>query len=129
MVQPPQASQSAFDKHFMELIEQYHAVHAVNLLGQKDAESMLSLAYSDHLKNLKRALEEQGQGNEIDLTPYDFHTVVRLQGHEAVRFDMGTRLREVVRSRHEYGWNAIDAESGELIQRQEGVFRVNCLDW
>lgn len=112
-------------------------MHAVNLLGQKDAESMLSAAYSEHLSNLKQALQEMpadgkgefGRDAKVDLTPYDFHSVVRAQGHEAVRFDMGTRLREVVGSRRKFGWTAIDAASGGVIERQRGVFRVNCLDW
>ncbi|KAK4689930.1 synaptojanin, partial [Tremellales sp. Uapishka_1] len=134
ITRPPQASQPAFDKHFLDLMQHYHSVHAINLLGQKDAESMLSLAYTDHLANLKRTLdkmpssEKKGVGT-LSLTAYDFHASVKIGGHEAVKYDFASRLQEVNDSMHDFGWTAIDASSGQIIELQDGVFRVNCLDW
>jgi hypothetical protein len=107
---------------------------------------MLSAAYDSHLANLQRSLydmaeddlekEHLGQNTgsassspEVDLTPYDFHQVVKMQGHEAVRYDMGTKIREVVRSRKKYGWTAVDRDTGRLRRVQQGTYRVNCLDW
>lgn len=144
--QPPQASQPAFDKHFLELLHHYHSVHAINLLGQKDAEAMLSAAYDLHLANLQRSLHDMAEDDlekehlrqdggsassspEVALTPYDFHQVVKMQGHEAVRYDIGTKIREVVRSRKKYGWTAVERETGRLTRVQQGAYRVNCLDW
>ncbi|WVQ93452.1 hypothetical protein IAU59_000526 [Kwoniella sp. CBS 9459] len=138
ITRPPQATQPAFDRHFLELIEQYHAVHAVNLLGQKDAESMLSQAYSDHLSTLKRNLErtpvqqpnsiDEPAKGKLDLTPYDFHAAVKTGGHEMVKFDFSMRLGKVVDSMEEFGWTAIDASTGGVIEKQRGIFRTNCLD-
>ena len=114
----------------MELMDHYHSVHAINLLGQKDAEAMLSASYSDHLQSLQSSLDKttEKQGN-VDLTPYDFHATVRTHGHEGVRYDMSTRLREVIVSRRNFGWTACDSFSGQIVEQQQGVFRVNCLDW
>ena len=138
-VQPPQASQPAFDKHFLGLMEHYHSVHAVNLLGQKDAEAMLSAAYSDHLESLKRTLERMPESEkaemqakphgDLSLTPYDFHASVRTSGTEGVKYDFSSRLSEVVRSMDDFGWTAVDTATGQIVERQNGVFRVNCLDW
>ena len=116
-------------------MEHYRSVHAVNLLGQKDAESMLSCAYSDHLAALKSTLdlepvfEKTGGRGDLSLTPYDFHQVVRANGHEAVKYDFSSGLREVVRSMDSFGWTAVDRTTGQIIELQNGVFRVNCLDW
>ena len=139
ITRPPQASQPAFDKHFLDLLEHYHSVHAVNLLGQKDAESMLSMAYSEHMAALRQTLDEtpisEKHGMDaaahatVALTPYDFHAASRQGGPEAVKYDFQSGLREVVQSTNDYGWTAIDGRSGDVIESQNGVFRVNCLDW
>lgn len=123
----------------MELLQHYHSIHAVNLLGQKDAEAMLSASYSDHLESLKHTLEkmspdeksqlEAEQDRTVELTPYDFHATVRTHGHEGVRYDFATRLREMVISRQKFGWTAVDSQSGQIVEQQRGAFRVNCLDW
>lgn len=138
-LQPPQATQPAFDKHFLELLSEYSSIHAINLLGQKDAESMLSQAYSSHLTSLKCALdkappEEKERMNAaprgtLELSPYDFHSAVRLGGHDKVRYDLDRSLREVVSSRERFGWTVVDMDNGDVVEEQQGVFRVNCLDW
>ena len=115
-------------------MEHYHSVHAINLLGQKDAEAMLSVAYSEHLSDLKNTLDRipasaKASSGTLSLTPYDFHAAVKVSGHDAVRYDLANRLSEVADSTERYGWTAIDAGSGQIVERQEGVFRVNCLDW
>ncbi|WRT65736.1 uncharacterized protein IL334_002684 [Kwoniella shivajii] len=137
ITRPPQATQPAFDRHFLELLDHYHSVHAINLLGQKDAESMLSSAYSQHLESLKHTLEtnpdkdnsldDQARGT-LDLTPYDFHYVVKIGGHEMVKYDFSMRLNEVVDSMEDFGWTAIDTGTGGVVEKQQGIFRTNCLD-
>lgn len=139
LLQPPQATQPAFDKHFLELLSEYNSIHAINLLGQKDAESMLSQAYSSHLASLKSALdkappEEKERMNAaprgaLELSPYDFHSAVRLGGHDKVRYDLDKSLREVVSSRERFGWTVVDMDNEDVVEEQQGVFRTNCLDW
>jgi hypothetical protein len=100
---------------------------------------MLSAAYSDHLLQLKSTLEHTPLSEKkkagavpqgtLDLTPYDFHAVVREKGHDAVKYDFSTGIREVVRSSDNFGWTSIDISSGQMIEEQNGAFRVNCLDW
>lgn len=113
-------------------------MHAINLLGQKDAEFMLSEAYAYHMKELKKTVDtapkadlgiSPSMGQTLQLTPYDFHAAVKNGGHEMVRFDIETRLIEVWESMEDFGWTAVDSASGQIIENQLGVFRVNCLDW
>jgi hypothetical protein len=28
-----------------------------------------------------------------------------------------------------FGWTVVDSGTGQIIEQQQGVFRVNCLDW
>ena len=76
----PHASQPAFEKHFAQLIEEYNSVHAINLLGSKENEAILSNTYAQHLHAAKAAVF----GNDIGITHFDFHNVVRIGGHENV---------------------------------------------
>ncbi len=139
ITRPAQATQPAFDKHFLDLLEHYHSVHAINLLGQKDAESMLSAAYSDHLASLKstkestpvsekKAMDARPLGT-VSLTQYDVHAAVKTNGNEAVRYYLSDRIHEVAESTERFGWTAIDTTSGQIVEQQQGVFRINCLDW
>lgn len=133
ITRPPQASQPAFDKHFMKLLDHYKATHIINLLGQKDAEALLSGVYSDHFNSLRNSLPSSSSSNDVPskdafaYTPYDFHSMVKLGGHEAVRSDFSTSP-EINRSIDAYDYTAVDAANGIVIQKQQGVFRVNCLD-
>jgi len=79
----PNASQPAFERHFAQIIDEYGSVHAINLLGTKDAESTLTHAYARHLQAAKSIW-----GSDIGITHFDFHNAVRLGGHESVLRDL-----------------------------------------
>lgn len=79
----PQASQPAFERHFTQLIDDYGAAHAINLLGTKENEATLTIAYTRHLQIAKTAL-----GDDIGITNFDFHNAVRIGGHESVIWDL-----------------------------------------
>ena len=79
----PNASQPAFERHFAQIIEEYGCVHAINLLGTKDAEATLTHAYAKHLQAAKSIW-----GPDVGITHFDFHNAVRLGGHESVLRDL-----------------------------------------
>jgi len=79
----PNASQPAFERHFAQIIDEYGSVHAINLLGTKDAEATLTHAYARHLQVAKSIW-----GSDIGITHFDFHNAVRLGGHESVIRDL-----------------------------------------
>jgi synaptojanin len=84
ITRPQAASQPAFDRHFAQLIDQYSAVHAINLLGNRENEAILTSAYSQHLKTGRAAGSEA-----IGLTNFDFHSAVRALGHDSVPRELG----------------------------------------
>jgi gamma-glutamylcysteine synthetase len=93
---------------------------------------MLSQSFSEHLKSLKSTLDRSEKSENrgtVDLTPYDFHAAVKVGGNEGVRYDIGRGMKGVVAGMENFGWTAIDSETGEVIEEQQGVFRTNCLDW
>jgi hypothetical protein len=65
----------------------------------------------------------------LSLTLYDFHASVRTSGTEGVKYDFSSRISEIVNSMDEFGWTAVDSATGQIVEQQNGVFRVNCLDW
>lgn len=83
ITRPQGASQPAFDRHFAQLVDQYTAVHAINLLGSKENEAILTAAYSQHLKAGRAA-----GGEDIGFTNFDFHAIVRIGGHDSVPRDL-----------------------------------------
>jgi synaptojanin len=75
----PQASQPAFERHFTQLTEEYGAVHAINLLGTKENEMILTSAYERHLQIARSVV-----GDNLEITHFDFHNAVRIGGHDSV---------------------------------------------
>ena len=60
-------------------MEEYGSIHAINLLGQKENEALLTNAYARHLQIARAAL-----GDELTITHFDFHNAVRVGGHDSV---------------------------------------------
>ena len=79
----PHASQPAFERHFFQLMEEYGLVHAINLLGQKENEASLTNEYARHLQIARTAL-----GDDLGITHFDFHSAVRIGGHDSVIRDL-----------------------------------------
>lgn len=125
ITRPQLASQPAFERHFAQLLQEYSAVHAVNLLGQKEGEALLAQAYSQHLKGT-----EIGSGHiaDVGITNFDFHNAVRLQGHDSLVTAI-PRLQGVHAAMEKFGFTSATYDSNEPMTSQRGVFRTNCLDW
>lgn len=118
----PHASQPAFERHFAHLMEEYGVTHAINLLGSKENEAILTSAYAKHLQ-IARSI----WGDELSITHYDFHNAVRIGGHDSVMRDI-CRLEGVKNNMERYGFTMCDSSTDNLITEQKGVFRTNCLD-
>ncbi|KAF5388077.1 hypothetical protein D9615_000583 [Tricholomella constricta] len=118
----PHASQPAFERHFAHLMEEYGAIHAINLLGTKENEQSLTTAYGRHLQIARGAI-----GDDLSITHFDFHNAVRIGGHDSVIRDL-RRLESIVDHVDRFGFTMCNAVSDEIITDQKGVFRTNCLD-
>ncbi|TFK43681.1 phosphatidylinositol phosphate phosphatase [Crucibulum laeve] len=118
----PHASQPAFERHFMQVMEEYGSVHAINLLGTKENEAILTNAYARHLQIAHNAL-----GDDLGITHFDFHNAVRIGGHDSVIRDL-RRMESITDHIERFGFLMSDATADEIITDQKGVFRTNCLD-
>ncbi|CDZ98260.1 Inositol-1,4,5-triphosphate 5-phosphatase (synaptojanin), INP51/INP52/INP53 family [Phaffia rhodozyma] len=126
ITRPMSAAQLAFEKHFDELVHVYGSVHAVNLLGQKDNEVILTTNYNNHLRVYNASKPPPPLAS---ITNFDFHGAVRVGGVESVR--QGVRRVEGVRNAlEEDGWTVVDFGKGGrgVVEEQKGVMRINCLD-
>lgn len=114
-----EATQPIFDEHFKRLLENYHAVHIVNLLSfTKSNEVPLSKRYKYHLKNSKETKEN------VYLTEFDFHRETSDQGYESAN-----KIYKLIKeSLFEFGYYCFDFKQQKPISKQRGVFRTNCLD-
>ncbi|KAF9452987.1 phosphatidylinositol phosphate phosphatase [Macrolepiota fuliginosa MF-IS2] len=118
----PHASQPAFERHLVQLMEEYGMIHAINLLGTKENEALLTNSYGQHLRMARSAL-----GDNLDITHFDFHNIVRLGGHETVIKNL-PKIESVEDHVDKFGFSMCDASTDEIITDQKGVFRTNCLD-
>lgn len=117
------AAQPAFERHFEDLLQQYSTVDAINLLSHsREGELSLSHAYHERIKAFGR--------DEAKMIHFDLHQRAKLGGLDAVRLQLmsdpaiGGRIEQMG---YFLATISPDAEP-EVVTRQGGVFRVNCLD-
>lgn len=114
------ATQPSFDKHFTEVCKKYGVCHIVNLLSKtKSQEVEVSRRYTD-------LLNHSDHKDELRYSHFDFHAETK---QLAGGFAGATKILPMLYDSLEmFGWYDFDVELGEVVTRQDGVFRVNCLD-
>ena len=136
MTRPSVSSQPAFNKHFRALLESYPAVQALNLLSQKEHESLLSVTYREHVRNFNAQMSGQaatttsigepdedaeGREREIGYTEFDFHNKARLAGGiESVR-ELIRRDPETGGKVERFGYCVAAVQSGDSGSSANGV--------
>lgn len=115
-----EATQPIFNKHFDEICSTYGVCHIVNLLSRtKPAELQILRRYKDLYKNSTHV-------EDIAFSDFDFHHETK---QLAGGFSGATKILGLLQqSLEQFGWFAYDTRHREVITRQDGVFRVNCLD-
>ncbi|KAK6454179.1 inositol-1,4,5-triphosphate 5-phosphatase [Scheffersomyces xylosifermentans] len=115
-----EATQPIFNKHFKEICENYGVCHIVNLLSMtKPAEVAVSNRYKELYKHAERK-------EEISYTEFDFHSETK---PSSGGFAGATKILPLLHSSQEqFGWFVYDIEQEEVVTRQDGIFRTNCLD-
>lgn len=112
------ATQQIFDKHFTNIGKKYGVCHVVNLLSKtKPAEVQVLRRFTELIDGSKTT-------EIVQYTQFDFHQEVKNVGFGgAVNI-----LPDLATSMEEFGIFSYDTITGEIVTRQDGVFRVNCLD-
>ncbi|CAK9442306.1 uncharacterized protein LODBEIA_P60490 [Lodderomyces beijingensis] len=113
-----EATQPVFNKHFAEIGEHYGVCHIIDLLSKtKSSEVQVSKRY-------RQLYEHCDRREEIEYTDFDFHSETKVGG-----FSAATKiLRSIQESLYQFGFFTFDMNSGQVVTRQDGVFRINCLD-
>ncbi|KAL9593813.1 MAG: hypothetical protein Q9219_007374 [cf. Caloplaca sp. 3 TL-2023] len=141
----PEATQSAFDKHFENLELTYGTVHILNLMSaMKPGEVELTTKYQQHIKQspLNQTIGSGGAAeNRLIQSQFDFHVETKGPGG----YEAASVVRRLIQGRSDsFAYLLCDAskQSGRpksitakpdqlrsiIILQQEGVFRTNCLD-
>ncbi|GAA5938180.1 hypothetical protein JCM3775_002909 [Rhodotorula graminis] len=92
ITRPIEASLPAFLRHFEDLLEHYGALHCINLLGSKEGEAALTLAYEAHLRAAADA--DDNIAGEVDMTAFDFHQHAKVGGIESVKHHLARAVGE-----------------------------------
>lgn len=115
-----EATQLSFNKHFDEICEKYGACHIVNLLSKTKSQEV------NVLRCYRELLENSPHRSELSYSHFDFHAETKqLSGG----FAGATKILPMLyNSLEAFGWYDFDVQENEVVTRQDGVFRVNCLD-
>lgn len=114
------ASEPAVKRHFMELIKRYGSTYNVNLLATREnsGESLLGSTYLAAVKQLRLPQ------SQLDMYDFDLHAECRGGSYENVSKLMG-HLRPYL---NDHGYFLMDSADSQIICKQTGVFRTNCMD-
>lgn len=110
--------QTAFEKHFDSLFEQYGPVTAISLIDQRGSEKMLCDAF-------KNAVELMGH-SKLHFVAWDFHQRTKGMKYENVDQDL---LPSIDTDLEAYGYfYTKDGTVSGITRRQRGIIRTNCID-
>ncbi|KAK8177840.1 SacI homology domain-containing protein [Phyllosticta citrichinensis] len=113
---------ASFKRHFAQLAGRYGDVQAASLVDKHGSEKVVGQAYEEHAKALNENGGIDGKGKQLGFEWFDFHHVCRGMKFENVALlisSLGKNLKS-------FGWTV--EENGQIIGRQSGVLRTNCMD-
>jgi len=113
-----------FTKHFEEMVADYNKVHIVDLLKDlREREMKLTKEYYKLYYESK--FKEEGK---LDFLHFDFHRFAKGDNFSELRVLIDKLSGQI----QNFGWGLIDAQAPnketQVFQKQQGVFRINCLD-
>ncbi|KAI7874281.1 SacI homology domain-containing protein [Mucor mucedo] len=115
------ATQPAVKRHFDELVDRYNCVCNINLLSQKEAtagESVLSNAFNTAVNQLDY------NKDTVRMVNFDLHAECRGGNYDNV----AVLMKNIRRVMDDYGFFLMDSDDNQIICKQKGVFRTNCMD-
>ncbi|KAL8991409.1 MAG: hypothetical protein Q9177_000157 [Variospora cf. flavescens] len=147
IIRSPEATQSAFDKHFDHLELAYGAVHILNLMSAtKSGEVELTMRYQQHVQHspLNQTAGSIGvTGNRLMTSQFDFHAETKGPGG----YEAASMVRRLIQDKADsFAYllcditdksrktdmdirsNGPSRQESTVILQQEGIFRTNCLD-
>lgn len=117
----PAATLPAVKRHFDELTERYQAVCNINLLSQKETsagELLLGNAFNTAVNQLNVSKET------VRMVNFDLHAECRGGNYDNV----AVLMKNIRRILDDYSFFLMDSDDNQIICKQKGVFRTNCMD-
>lgn len=140
----------AFNRHFTSLINSYDKITIVNLIDKKSYQKLLGDNYNDYFRKFKQTLIISSNNNVnapksdcIDYAWFDFHAECKKMKYENIGKLLKTNCVSSALSLHDLSHlvfkkainNSDDSKekstfykSLNVLSRQNGVFRTNCID-
>ena len=110
----------AFEKHFKNLSDRYGQIQVASLVEKHGPEAIVGDSYATNIERLNEMIGNNGY--PIGFEWFDFHAVCRGMKFENVSLLMGSLASKL----DEFGYT-VESE-GQLISKQSGVLRTNCMD-
>ncbi|KAL2757954.1 hypothetical protein ACRALDRAFT_2017005 [Sodiomyces alcalophilus JCM 7366] len=117
----PQANYEACKKHFERLREEYGGLQVVNLVEKHNVETPLGSEFESTVAKLNEDVFTD-PSSKIPFEWFDFHAACR-----GMKFENVSLLLNTMRKKLEEFGSTVE-QDGELVQRQRGVLRTNCMD-
>ena len=113
------ANFEAFKKHFEKLGDQYGSLQLVSLVEKQGVEEPIGLQYQ---KIVQRFNDERSGSQPLAFEWFDFHKACK-----GMKFENVSQLLLRLKDRlEEFG--STTQQGSEVVQRQKGVLRTNCMD-
>ena len=133
------ANSQAFNRHFNNIIMNYDKVCCVNLIDKKGDQKVIGEHYQDFVKKYKQSIQSTStnsgvDSNAIDYSWFDFHSECKKMKYENLSKLLRAQSVSSALSTHDFTQLLVKKGSQqyqdniELISRQKGVFRTNCID-
>lgn len=103
------------EQHFEDLYNRYGDVVAVDLINQQGPERVLSVAFAKAMESIS--------SDSIRYVPFDFHHICGQLDFTRLDTDLYPSVAEDLSKQSFFMKN-----SEEVLQKQEGVLRTNCID-
>ena len=116
----PETNHVAFKRHFANIQARYGPVQIVLLVDKHGGELEIGRQYEEHTKQLNE--ETKSADKKLGILWWDYHTECR-----GMKFENVVNLVDLLYSKIEvFGWTV--ELNNEIIHRQRGVLRTNCMD-
>ena len=113
-------TKEAFRKHFKAVTDDYGQVQIVDLL--KDATKREERLTKEYYKQFYDS-QYKAEG-KLKFLHFDFHRFTKGDKFQPLRV-LISQLDDQINN---FGALIVDLQTGDIVQEQKGVFRVNCLD-
>ncbi|PTB80964.1 hypothetical protein M440DRAFT_1322958 [Trichoderma longibrachiatum ATCC 18648] len=114
-----EANYNAAKRHFERLSASYGTLQIVNLVEKRGVEAPIGTQYQNTVARINEGLDDKAK---IPFEWFDFHHACR-----GMKFENVSQLLSTLKDQLE-GLGSTVKSNGQLVRKQQGVLRTNCMD-